>query len=785
LPSVTFTRQPTVRTQYAPRAVAPADTSAAQGLAGLGQVLSGFFGAQANIQQKYDQLEHNRQLEEIQLANQDQKVKAIADVERGQDIDPALAGDRDYADTYTSAIATKHATESANKFKTEVLSKLGPDADFDTAFRTFTAEETKNGARTGTGNDLYDATFLKTLKGQTDNFKASHEANVVKFQQAKAIDAHQSMVTAAIPNLNPVEFNKLLQGRQAVMPWAQASEVQASVWSDALSAAKRPEDINRLSVAMEDPAFGDGKRSFRDMYPDASDKLQKQMLGKYQSDIDIRGQQAWDAMDQKLDQATQTGDVDALNTIMHNELPALFQQHGGNARLQTMRNGLQTALNKAMTTDTQANSYAAMLSGKAPLDISNARKFQEDFFKKSKIDPMTNPVQAAFVISKMGVINDNLKHVMSTAMNNTASPQGFSSAFQFYAAIENSGPNGPALVSSMLDGKSMVAYDYAKREFDYNKTDPALSSVQFAEIAKEMKGKDRPKAFELLHEETPGKGDAKLRSIIDEELDGAAVNGAARTDLENATMDYMIANKSNAEDAAKQAVKRMVPNMQMYPGVDGKMELSRPTVKGAVKFGESVLNPLTQKPENTIKTYQNDVDNLAGAFVSHPHLRGRGTDDFSLDANSAYAGEGLYLVKAGGQQVRFGFGQSYQIATPGATFEAAKKPTTITIPQNRKEAEEMLATTPLIDHDRFVLKFRDDDILLAYKPGYTGRIKTREEQEAAYKQPVKRTSSPLGKALEKGAGVVGSGIAKAADVAGDVLGFIPKTISRAYDIGKE
>ena len=746
MPQVGFSRQPSVRTQYAPRAVAPADTSAAQGIAGLGQVLSGFFGAQANIQQKYDQLEHNRQLEEIQIANRDQKMKAIADVERGQEVDPALAADRDYADTYTSAIASKHATESANKFKTEVLSKMGPDADFDAAFNTFTAEETKNGSRTGTGNDLYDATFLKTLKGQTDNFKASHEANAAKFQQAKAIDAHQSMVATELPNLNPASFNKLLQGRQAVMPWAQASEVQASVWSDAMAAAKRPEDINKLSVAMEDPAFGDGKRSFRDLYPEASDKLQRQMLGKYQSDIDIRGQQAWDDLDARADQALQTGDVGAIVNMFGVELEATFRQHGGNAKYQQMRGGLQRALNKAAEEGVGANRYAEMLNGNGIVDRSDAAKYQDAYFKREGIDPRTDPVRAAQVVAKMGVLNDNVKGAMSIAMADPGNPQGFAAAFQFYRAIENSSDAGPQMMAGMMDAKSGVAYDYVKRQLEYGNVDPATAAMQFQEISKQMKGKDRPTSQQLLDTRTAGEGDTKLWSIITDEMSGVEVSMIpqdVKRDLMETVKDNMIANKGSAKDAAAMAMKRILPNMRMYPGGNGDMVLGRNTVKGGIQFGKDVFNPDTGKTENTVKTYTKDVASLPQIFSSHPQLKDLDDDDFSLDATSMFANDGVYLVRAAGRQVQFGLGESYSTTVNG-------KVSTVTLPRDPKEAKAILETTPLIDHDRFGLAlYNDSTLMLTYKPGFTEKRKTLKEKEAEYVQPTPtykqgRSAAPAG-----------------------------------------
>ena len=737
---VQYTKMPTVRTQDAPRAVAPADLSAARGLAGLGEALSGFFGAQANIQNKYDQIEHSRQLEEIKYANQEQKLKGIADVERGQEADPTLQNDRDYTEAYTSAIASKHSLDSANKFKQTVFANMGPGDDFDTAFRSFVAEETKNGNRTGTGNNLYDATFLKGLKSQTDGLRNSHETNQIKFQRANALDAHQSQVAAELPNLNPQSFNQLLAGRKAVMPWSQPSEVQASVWSDMMASAKTPADIAKLSVAMDDPAFGDGTNSFAKQFPEAADKLQRQLHGKYQTDIDVAGQKAWEGIDQKIEQATLGGDAGALNTLLHLDTYAVFNQHGGNSKRDQAVGTIQRAMDQLQKRDVGSNVYGAMLNGSMPRDISDAKKHQDDYFKKVGLDPMKNPLDAAMPIAKMGVINDNLKSQMSQAMLAPSSPDAFGAAYVFYKALEEN--RGAAFLADTMDSKAMVAYDFVKRQQEYGNVDPRAAAVQFQEISKQLRGRDRPKTHELLGEDTQSKGDKAMWEIIKSEItpsmwgklvhgeiDPDTITGDAKNALKEMTMDYMIANPGDAKGAAQAAIKRALPNMKMFPGVNGTISLGRNSVKGGLKFGKEVFNPETGKTENTIQTYNDDIAALPTAFDNHPHLKGRAADDFSVDADSRWADRGLYMVKANQQHVSFGLGNTYQVTVGG-------KKTSVTIPKTQKEAEEILATTPLIDHDRFELVFHENGMLmLGYKPGFTGKRKTLQEQEAAYVQP--------------------------------------------------
>lgn len=759
VPTVNLAESPSVRSAVTSFAV-PEVRSSQAGMEGLSQAFNQFFG---KINSSFDNVMQAETLvakKEIEQENHQQKLQGIADANAGVQ---AVSNDLDYVNAYAQASGENQGRDMFMAFQKNVMEKMGPGDDPQKALKDFLASEWGG----GTGNATYDAYALSTFNRMADKSLIQFQQNA----QKAVLESGREQWGSALVNKfkdGSLDASGLQQARdqyRALDPM-NAHEAPLRAFQAILGGSDgSPQYTQRVLSLMGQKGIGANGGSLLEDHPGYAEEVNAKLTQKYLSTSNYQAIQDYDGIRERLSNAKTPEDL--VSGLL--DLNATHSRYGDYNRFVTLRDhGLQM-LKKVEEEQVNIGKSVGMINGTTPLDVSVMRKYQEKTLTALGIDPVKNPIGAAGVVSKVGVLSEDLQARYANMFAST-DPAQVQTAYTFYKTLEGS-RQSPEFALHFMDDATKVVYNFLRER---EQLTPEAFSGLLADLQSTRSTlKDNR---QVTWKDITGKSDGeavaaeKIKASLAEKF---AIPGPFNDEsiivdngLMNKLADYarthaILRQKDGMTDwqkAIAESVQATGDRLEIVPGLHGKAVVrlaenpGKDPVTGAafVPMGPQVFNPQTRSFENTLDTFRKDMGEFAKAI---PQMVPK-ADKVSTVKDPA---KGLYMLHTEtGRPLTFELGQPLDVGTgetetrvnafalaPPVTQSPVSTKTPI--PRNPEEAAAFLQG--LYKNDRFVLvPFRNGqgDIVgyqLGYKPGLTGTIKTIDDREKAFKAQAPVASS--------------------------------------------
>ncbi len=747
-----YADSPTVRTEDSPHPI-PVIKPSTSGLEGLSQAFDGFFGKVSTALDNVAQAETVVAKKEIEQENLRQKQQAAADFYNGKGQDPAMVNDLDYVNTYAQVSGENQGRDLYATFVKEVAPKLAPGDNFHEAVETFLRTEWGG----GTGNATYDAHALSTFRRLSDQRGLQFQENATKAVLERGRQEWEASLVNRFKDgsLDATGLRQATETYRALDPM-NAHEAPLRVVHALLNGSDgSPEYTQRTLALMGQKGTGANGGSFVEDHPGYAEALQERLTQKYLSTNSFQAVQAYDDVRERLSKAETVEDIVGASL----DLQETHSRYGDYNRYGALRDHATQALKKIEEKTIAVGKWSEMVNGVRPLDVSDAKKFMGDGLQAMGIDPLKNPIGAAGVVSKLGVISDDLKTSMGNLFAST-DPAAAQAAYSFFKALEGS-RQSREFAMAFMDDSTKPLYNFLRDQDQLSTIDWSNLSAKL-QSARETLKETRNVSWKDLTGRDTGEDEAlsAIRSSLEERF-GKRWHGGETVIIDPTVMDKVatyvrthvaLRQKDGMTDWKKgiaETIAATGDRLEAVPGQNGVAVVRlvetppRDPVTGEanVPMGPSVYNPQTKQFESTVGTFREDMKAFTKA------LPGMVSDPSKLSAFKDPT-KGTYMIRKDGKPVIFELGQELDIPTgetetrfnvfafsPPMTQAPAVKKTPI--PKDPAEAERFLRG--LYKNDRITLvPFPDGrggiaGYQLAYRPGLTGTIKTIGDMEKAFR----------------------------------------------------
>lgn len=736
------TTSPTVRRQVVPNEV-PRVEANTDGLGALFQSFDRFFGRTQSALATLAEAEQLKVQQEIVRENERQQGQGISDALSRRERDASLSDDLDYTRAYARTAGKLGGQKLVEDWLSNVYANAQPGDDLLVQTENYLKAEFTD----GTGDPDYDVEALAVFKQATDQYISQFRADSVKAVLMDGLLKKDAEVGNAVRNgtLSVEQFSNWVREYRAMDPMNPA-QAPARAMAAIISASGNDLAANhRIASFLHMKGTGSHENaSFAESFPAQAAEIDAQLAQKYEYARTLESVKAYDAVDELIESAT---DFNAWEEAI-TALKAAESRYGKAGRYETSRNKIVTMLQKQGETITALNRIDEMIGGVRDIDVSEVRKYQNEWFKAKGIDPMLQPGAAAQAAARMGVLGEDLKVNMSRALSDFADPQRQAQAFLFWRSLESS-TNGSSFAVDNMTGDVKDIYQMTKERFDGN----AENLVRTLEWVNENRTEvsEVPSLAEItgkpLTDSLPA-AEKRILNAIEKQygisswftrnvhlspfqreaiLDEARKNFAARN--KNGKADW--------EDTLDATVQSLGSRLELLPGENGKYnaviktsaDFNPETGERNIPFGPAVYNPATGQPENTAETFRNDLTSLASKF---PEVL-PDTDLVSVGITPELRGTGVYQVFQEGEPLALTLGSTLTIG--------GEK---VTLPDNAQDALAALSEALGPDGERLVLipfPAADPVILkVGYQPGFTGKRRLTLDEKIELSTPEDRSA---------------------------------------------
>lgn len=767
--------------QAAPNVVRrrPAQVTTQTGLEGLKGSLSNFFRSASNAVDVVNQVEHAKDVQDIDRENQTQRQEAVRRALAGEDLTTDQRQDLDYTEAYSEALGRQNGMDLAQTFISEVAPTVNLMDDIEQVAENFLMENLQNGDQFGVGTAAYDVQLLSAFNEATRNTRVSHRVSGTQAQLDQGVAAHDASIVSNFTSISAEDIPRLIQERRDLMPLDPNGAPAAVMNALIVAAGSQPAKATRVMQMLNDPQSGREGRTFAQLYPEAAEEIEDRLVEQYLHGKSLEASMMYREI---LNAAAFSDDPAELAFILDTVMGDMHEQYGlGGGWDQTFAavNERYDALAQGIV---DRNRYIGMVyQGDIP-DPAFLRENQESVLQQLGINPLENPRGAGDFVSRAGVINGNLKDMMSRALTDMTEPSEVAAAVNFYHAIEQR--DGWDFAKSMISPEARAGYQYMRDRMVLRGIDPVELVESYNRNRSTITEAEAVSWKDLTGSSTVADGREQLSRRIAEgfsEQFGETVELTAQA--ENALMNMVrleAVQRGNVGAAhwkdTVDDVLDSVEGLQVYPGEGfvgrvGRNQLvagmtmipSNPDQPG---FGDH-RNPQTGETENTLDIYRDDMRALVDLFNDSPNMADLDSDHVRVSGNSPWAPLGVWTLLHGDDPM---------MLIPGETLTIGGQE--LLIPEDPHMAANLLAEFPwgslpgmqqdeqgviseFLDGERRVAQHpherlqlipypAEDPIgyMLGYKPGFRWRMPTVAEREAAYQTPEDRNPEAAARAAE-------------------------------------
>ena len=611
------TKLPTQRTQYARHAI-PQVTSERAGLENMGNVFADFFGqgqrAIANLREEV----MVGQRAQIEQENRAEAIQAQTDFYSGRGPDPKLANDLDYMDSFRGLQASRMASAAGRDFymwyQTEYLPQ-NPMGDLVAA-----REEWARTNLMGIEDPEVQAQVLGKFFTSTEGMMGQHIENGIKMQRSVDVtNLNQSIYDEVVAGtMTPERIQWYITASQQIDPMNPMEAAPRVIASIMQSVRNNPQQTQHVIQTLTEAGTGINGRSFAESFPEAFADFQVGALNSYLQTNTMEEYEYFRAIEEEINStADMTPSAMSQLALKITQGTALY---GAGRQADALRAMMAKRFDDLVAKQSAVSYVGQMLDDPGVMDASHLRKHFMDWMLDThgtknalEVDPA---VLANDIARLSGVVPEDLKAQLSTALTNSANPGGQERVLRMLAAV--SAARGEGYVEQYL---STPASNYYAHVSDKLGTDLPLGDA----IAQtnDARGTGRlPEDFDwitITGESTLGDAVAVVDSEIDSQVQthfetNGLFLGPFVTNIEipenvmGVLRDHaktIFAERSadgiTYQDAVAAAVKRHIGNADIVGTEDQPVLLLRPVSDGVrnedigagprVQLGPNVMSP--------------------------------------------------------------------------------------------------------------------------------------------------------------------------------------------------
>lgn len=703
---------------------------------------------------------------EAQRGNKENMEAAQASALAGRPMDPALAQNYLYADTYQKTAGKLHGFDMARQAMSDVMLHLAPGDNASVAIDGFL----KQNFGQGTGVPGYDAEALATFKQQMDRPILAHIENGAKAVMATGLQQLQSVVgdklrsgqfsAGDVPGLIN-QFKTLDPANPADAPLRLAQTLR-SIATDNPAAAQ-----SLLSELDKPGSSGTAGRSYHEMFPEAYAEIDKTLNEHVVSGMSLNGSIAWANVKTQAQNATKIEDfIDSTNGVLVNAAK-VYQQFGGIAHAEQVNGEWATQLKKLEIKGAAINQIDRMANGQLPtVQKTIDEHFLTDYLPAKGLDPYQNPEQVAAIASKLNTVPTDLKDNMSTLLINPNDPAGQKTALRFYDAMKGYYQGDAAVAKSHMSDDAKPIYDAIEQQRATAGNDPgALDGVLQRVNQNIMATRDAHKIEwkQITGDTSEGAAQANATATLTKAITGSGPwsmfhTGATSDTGVAPTIDWSTQNqllqtlknsavlrsqngKVDLQAVADETMKNMWDSgrAELLPGEGGTtMFHLKDTNDTTPALSPVARNPNTGKPEDTLSTYRGDLQAVSTALpglIDNPaNISVNQSSPIGANGKVPQGADGVYWLNRNGARLQIGLGQTIHMPDQGTPevqdmgAEPGSGPLKtplkdVTVPADPREAQAMLSQ--LLPDNRGLVLVPNDPVdptsfYVGYRPHFTG-----------------------------------------------------------------
>ena len=684
------TNSPSVQSQVIAHDV-PEFNTGQTGLEGLSRAFDAFYRpamigleAVANAAERRSSFEQQKALKEIEIENarkeKERSNKGAADALAGRARDTGLDAFTSYRESYSAALATRDAPRHWSDFLTASQAEIAAGADPVQVFDAWVKKEIGQGS----GDDIYDTAVLSDLGRKFESFQYQVTQDRAAMAKIKGIEALNTAVAAKVRDRDMTvdDLSTFIASMRSTFATFGDMEsyqnapklLMNQIIGSYSMASGNKEDAEYIIGLLNAPGSGINGQSFAESFPDTADAAIAEINRDWMSGVNGKGLTAMNSLRDDLlnfdvgSYATSEDAMLAFQSLADKAL-TLRDQYGGYDDYDQFMTSLKATAKPLVEKMAGMDYINLALSGKMDdvVDSGVVKKYLPDTLKAAGASPLTNPVGAAQIINRLGVIDDDTKKTMSNALSSFDNPAALANAYTFYKTLAGQ-DRGETFALSMIDGEANkdIFLQIAGAEMTTNADLPTV-------VAQVMANREKAKGVKANINELYGdKGESairgKLREAIADQFDPSIFGGlnvTANSYVIDALYERTLQNYVSRGPGAQwdtvisDTVKAAGDRLSVIPGEGGVLTIDAlgKNMKG-LRFGEEVPIPgdALHRTINTVDVWNDDLADI------HDKLPGV-IEDTSTIGLVADESTGMYMVQESGIPVVLGFGQEYNIRT--------------------------------------------------------------------------------------------------------------------------